>query len=177
MKSVNIKGKNYVMVNERIGYFRENFKGWSLESELVSLTDDSCVIKAIVKDENQRIMATGFAQENRESSMINKTSFVENCETSAWGRALGNLGIGIDDSIASAEEVSMAINRQDRQNSVIGGEYLFTSGKFKGKTIAEADADDEEYLNSLLGWDKLSDVLRKNIEMYLQMKNQKDVEV
>ena len=116
MKTVNIKGKNYVMVNERIKHFRENFKDWSLTSELVSLTDDSCVIKAIVSDENGRVMATGFAQENRESSMINKTSFVENCETSAWGRALGNLGIGIDDSIASAEEVNMAIKKQELQN-------------------------------------------------------------
>jgi hypothetical protein len=172
MKTVNIKGKNYVMVNERIKYFRDNFKDWSLTSELVSLTDDSCVIKAIVSDENGRVMATGFAQENRESSMINKTSFVENCETSAWGRALGNLGIGIDDSIASAEEVDMAIKKQDRQNSIIGGEYLFTSGNFKGKTIAEADAEDGEYLNKLLEWDKLSDILRKNIEAYLKFKKQ-----
>ena len=177
MKTVNIKGKSYVMVNERIGYFRENFKGWSLVSELVTLTDDTCVIKAVVSDETGRVMATGFAQENRESSMINKTSFVENCETSAWGRALGNLGIGIDDSIASAEEVSMAINRQERQNSVIGGDYLFTSGKFKGKTIAEADAEDEEYLPSLLNWDKLGDVLRQNIELYFKMKNQNDVAI
>lgn len=177
MKTVNIKGKNYVMVNERISYFRENFKNWSLTSELVSLTEDSCVIKAVVSDENGRVMATGFAQENRESSMINKTSFVENCETSAWGRALGNLGIGIDDSIASAEEVSMAINRQDRQNSVIGGDYLFTSGNFKGKTIAEADAEDGEYLNKLLKWEKLSDILRQNIELYLKIKNQNDVSI
>ena len=181
MKTVNIKGKNYVMVNERIKYFRDNFKDWSLTSELVTLTDDTCVIKAVVSDENGRVMATGFAQENRESSMINKTSFVENCETSAWGRALGNLGIGIDDSIASAEEVDMAIKKQDRQNSVIGGEYLFTSGNFKGKTIAEADAEDNEYLNKLLEWDKLSDILRKNIEAYLKFKNQindnKDVSI
>lgn len=113
MNSISIKGKSYVMVNERIKYFRENYKGWSLTSELVNLTEDSCVIKAVVTDENGVIKATGFAQEDRTSSMINKTSFVENCETSAWGRALGNLGIGIDDSIASAEEVDMAIKKQE----------------------------------------------------------------
>lgn len=113
MNSISIKGKSYVMVNERIKYFRENYRGWSLTSELVNLTDDSCVIKAVVTDENGVIKATGFAQEDRTSSMINKTSFVENCETSAWGRALGNLGIGIDDSIASAEEVDMAIKKQE----------------------------------------------------------------
>jgi ssDNA-binding Zn-finger/Zn-ribbon topoisomerase 1 len=50
--------------------------------------------------------------------MINKTSFVENCETSAWGRALGNLGIGIDDSIASAEEVDMAIKKQEVEQNL-----------------------------------------------------------
>lgn len=118
MKSVNIKGKNYIMVNERIKYFREKYEGWSLSSEIIHLEDDSCVIKATICDENGVVKATGFAQEDRTSSMINKTSFVENCETSAWGRALGNLGIGIDDSIASAEEVDMAIKKQEVEQSL-----------------------------------------------------------
>ena len=98
MKSVNIKGKNYIMVNERLKHFRANYLGWCLTSEIVSLTEDSCVIKATIVDADGRVVATGFAQEDRTSSMINKTSFVENCETSGWGRALGNLGIGIDDT-------------------------------------------------------------------------------
>lgn len=121
MKSVNIKGKNYVMVNERIIYFRtsEDYKGWSLTSEIITLNDDSCVIKGIVTDDKGIIRATGFAQEDRTSSMINKTSFVENCETSAWGRALGCLGIGINDSIASAEEVDMAIKKQEVEQSLV----------------------------------------------------------
>lgn len=116
MKTVNIKGKNYVMVNERIKHFRtsEEYKGWSLSTEIISLTEDSCVLKAIICDENGVIKATGLAQEDRTSSMINKTSFVENCETSAWGRALGCLGIGIDDSIATAEEVNMAVKKQEK---------------------------------------------------------------
>lgn len=116
MKTVNIKGKNYVMVNERIKHFRtsEEYKGWSLSTEIISLTEDSCVLKAIICDENGVIKATGIAQEDRTSSMINKTSFVENCETSAWGRALGCLGIGIDDSIATAEEVNMAVKKQEQ---------------------------------------------------------------
>jgi hypothetical protein len=118
MKGINIKGKNYIMVNERIKYFRENFEGWSLTSEIISLTEDSCVIKATVCDANGIIKATGFAQEDRTSSMINKTSFVENCETSAWGRALGCLGIGIDESIASAEEVTVAIKKQEFEQTL-----------------------------------------------------------
>ena len=48
----------------------------------------------------------------KSSSNINKTSYVENCETSAVGRALAILGIGIDTSIASANEVEDAIAQQ-----------------------------------------------------------------
>jgi len=114
-KTTNIKGKEYVEVNERIKYFRfsEDYKGWSLSSEVVHLDAESCVIRAEIRDENWVLRATGFAQEDKSSSYINKTSYVENCETSAWGRALANLGIGIDTSIASSNEVSMAIAKQD----------------------------------------------------------------
>ena len=114
-KTTNIKGKEYVEVNERIKYFRlsDDYKGWSLVSEMKHLDDDSCVIRAEIRDENWVLRATGFAQEDKSSSFINKTSYVENCETSAWGRALANLGIGIDTSIASSNEVSMAISKQN----------------------------------------------------------------
>ena len=114
MKSVDIKGKAYVEVNERIKYFRENYKGWSLESDLLSLDNGVCVIKATIRDENGVIKANGLAYEKENSTFINKTSYIENCETSAWGRALGNLGIGIDTAIASAEEVINAVNNQPK---------------------------------------------------------------
>lgn len=115
MKTIKIKGKDYVEVNERLKEFRTNpkYAGYTLESEMVAITEDNCVIKAIIRDENGVLVATGFAQEDRTSSMINKTSYVENCETSAWGRALANLGIGIDTSVASADEVDMAIKKQE----------------------------------------------------------------
>ena len=114
MKTVDIKGKAYVEVNERIKYFRENYKGWSLESDLLSLENGVCVIKATIRDENGVVKANGLAYEKENSTFINKTSYIENCETSAWGRALGNLGIGIDTSIASAEEVINAVNNQPK---------------------------------------------------------------
>lgn len=105
MKTTDIKGKPYVEVNERIKYFRANFKDWALTSEIVSLENGVCVIKATVLNPEGVVKATGYAYEKEGSTFINKTSYIENCETSAWGRALGNLGIGIDTSIASAEEV------------------------------------------------------------------------
>jgi len=115
LKTIIIKGKEYVVVNERIKYFRENYPLWSLESEIIQLTEIFCVIKAIIKDENGRVIANGLAREVKtdEQSFINKTSYVENCETSAWGRALANLAIGVDKSIASAEEVANAIRIQE----------------------------------------------------------------
>ena len=115
LKTVNIKGKEYVEVNTRIKYFRQNFKDWSLTSELVELTNESVLIKAVIKNPEGRIIASGYAQEEKSSSYINKTSYIENCETSAWGRALGNLGIGIDSSVASYEEVRTAIEKQETQ--------------------------------------------------------------
>ena len=115
LKSINIKGKQYVEVNERLRYFRVNFKDWSLESEVVEKTNTSITIKAIIKDAEGRTRATGLAEEVKGSTFINKTSYVENCETSAWGRALGNLGIGIETSVASYEEVANAIKQQDQK--------------------------------------------------------------
>ena len=62
--------------------------------------------------------ASGHAEERRGSSFINKTSYVENCETSAWGRALGNFGIGLDTSVASYDEVANAIKNQTTKAKV-----------------------------------------------------------
>jgi hypothetical protein len=113
-KTTNIKGKEYVEVNERIKYFRnsEQYKGWSLNTDLVDFNNESCIMRAEIRDDQWVLRATGYAQEDKSSSYINKTSYVENCETSAWGRALANLGIGIDTSIASSNEVSMAVAKQ-----------------------------------------------------------------
>jgi len=165
MKTINIKGKDYVMVNERIKEFRNRYQGYKLISEIVSLTEESCIIKASVLDENGIVVATGHAQEDRSSSMINKTSYLENCETSAWGRALGNFGIGIDESIASAEEVDMAIKKQEKmeQSLVIGGKYIFASGKHKGKSIEQVAQEDAEYLDWLIDSDKVGKAIKDNI--------------
>ena len=115
LKTTNIKGKEYVQVNERITALRKlpEYKGYSIETEMVAIDSEMCVMKATIRDSSGAVAATGFAQEDRSASMINKTSYVENCETSAVGRALGFLGIGVESSIATAEEVSLAIAKQE----------------------------------------------------------------
>lgn len=114
-KTTNIRGKQYVEVNERIKYFRqeEQYKNWTIMSEFPALDSEQCVCKATIADASGRVIATGHAHEVQGASNINKTSYVENCETSAIGRALAMLGIGIDTSIASANEVEDAIAKQD----------------------------------------------------------------
>jgi hypothetical protein len=114
-KTTNIRGKQYVEVNERIKFFRqeEQYKNWSLITDFTVLDEAQCVCKASIVDAENRIISVGHAHEVQGSSNINKTSYVENCETSAIGRALAMLGIGIDTSIASANEVSDAIAKQD----------------------------------------------------------------
>ena len=102
--TVKIHGKDYMEVNERLQIFRKDFPGHALVTEIYSMSDDRVVIKATISCE-EKVIATGWAFEDINSSKINKTSFVENCETSAWGRALANFGIGLDTAISSAEEV------------------------------------------------------------------------
>jgi len=113
MKTIDIKGKKYVTVNERLIYFRENFDGYRLVSEIYELTEDRVVMCASIINPEGSIVATGHAYEDKDSTFINKTSFIENAETSAWGRALANYGIGVQESVASADEVVTAIAQKD----------------------------------------------------------------
>lgn len=118
LKTIDVKGKNYVQVNERVKAFRMICPNGCISSEIVSLEDGVVTMKATVTDEDGKILGTGFAQEKETSSFINKTSFIENCETSAVGRALGFAGIGIDGSMASADEVANAMLNQTKNDYI-----------------------------------------------------------
>lgn len=107
--------KQYAMVTERIKAFRSICPAGAIVTEILNDIDGVVTIKATISDENGAIIATGIAQEKESASFINKTSYIENCETSAVGRALGFAGIGIDGSMASAEEVANAMMNQEDQ--------------------------------------------------------------
>lgn len=115
VKKIEVKGKNYTCVAARISAFRELCPVGTISTEILSLADGIVTMKTTITDENGKVLATGMAQEKETSSYINKTSYIENCETSAVGRALGMLGIGSDEQMASAEEVANAINNQSQQ--------------------------------------------------------------
>ena len=118
LKTVNIKGKEYVQVNERVLAFRALYPYGKILNEILFDDGTRCTVKTTVKDGDETI-ATAHATEVREG-MINKTSYLENCETSAVGRALGFLGIGSTSAIASADEVTNAINQQRENEPFIG---------------------------------------------------------
>lgn len=118
INTINIKGKEYATVDSRVEFFRENFQGWTIETTypILDIERGVCVCKAVVKDDQGKIMADGYAHEwqSKPGSMVNKTSYIENAQTSAVGRALGFLGIGINGmGIATAEEVDLAIKHQE----------------------------------------------------------------
>lgn len=109
---------DYITVNERIMEFYERFPMGRIITEIVSLEDGVVVMKASVfrSLEEKEASATGFAYEKEGSSFINKTSFIENCETSATGRAIANLGLSVRKSVASREEVENAKLQQEVLN-------------------------------------------------------------
>lgn len=112
IRTTNIKGKEYAEVNQRIKAFRMCYPMGYIRTELLSVQDGVCIMRAEVGI-GENILGTGTAYEKETSSYINKTSYIENCETSAVGRALGMAGFGIDTSVASYEEVSNAIAQQE----------------------------------------------------------------
>lgn len=119
LESIPVKGKNYVQVNTRVKAFRSVCPDGKIETEIIALEDGVVTIKATISDENGKVLSTGIAQEKESGSFINKTSYVENCETSAVGRALGFLGIGSDESMASAEELANALLNQEKAKEYI----------------------------------------------------------
>ena len=118
LASMDIKGKDYIPVNERIKAFRFIYPRGQIITEIIGLEDGICTMKASVYDNEGKLLATGHAQEKEEASFINKTSYIENCETSCIGRALGMVGIGLDSSVASYEEVANAMRNQEAEPKV-----------------------------------------------------------
>ena len=140
MKTINIRGKEYVTVNERLKEFRNNFKDYALITEIVELGADYATVKASIIDNNGITRATGFAREVVAKSPINKFAFLENCETSAMGRALGNFGIGIDDAICTAEELLVKMSQENKADDSDFAKEAASAKTAQTKAINKAKA-------------------------------------
>ena len=174
-KTTNIRGKQYVEVNERIKFFRqeEEYKNWTISTEFTALDSEMCVCKAVIADKNQRVVASGHAHEERSGSHINKTSYVENCETSAIGRALAMMGIGIDTSIASANEVTEAIAKQESDASLSSSKPAKATpskGAAKSTRSTKAAAKDPELMSKAIDYIKSQADKRKAFDFFMSKK-------
>lgn len=110
-RAIDIKGKQYVLVSDRVNYLAENHEGEYAISTDVTFYEQSkmWVVRATL--EYMGKIYNGHAQEIIGDGYINKTSALENAETSAVGRACAMAGIGVIDSIASVDEINKASAR------------------------------------------------------------------
>lgn len=175
IKTTDIKGKSYAEVCQRIKAFRMLFPEGFIRTEVVSNENGVCVMKAQVGyyEPTQHefpkpiILGEGTAYEKEDSSFINKTSYIENCETSAVGRALGMAGFGIDVSVASAEEVQNAILNQTKATKITKTQAESIRTTIKNNP----DKMTEEGLCKYFKVSKIEDMTTENLQTFLRMIN------
>jgi len=158
---IKIHGNDYETVAHRLARFRKDHPtGW-IECSIIQDDSKVIVMRASIGFEDDVLIATGHAEEVRGSSNINKTSALENCETSAIGRALAAAGYESGGSIASADEVQVAVARQAYETSVKKTakklkkekEPRVTANQLEAlSTLLEAHDNSEGYLNEILSW-------------------------
>ena len=112
---------DYASVDERLPLFWKDCPRGRIVTELVVDDGTRIVVKAeLYADiEDPVPTTTGYAEEVRGSSMVNKTSAMENCETSAIGRSLSNYQYQGAKKRASLEEV-VKVYRQGGELSATG---------------------------------------------------------
>ena len=174
IETTDIKGKEYAEVNQRVKAFRMLCPSGCIMTELLSNENGVCIIQASVFDEAGNLLGTGTAYEKEGSTFINKTSYIENCETSAVGRALGMAGFGIDVAIRSAEEEANAEIQQEILKTEDIAKQKITEVKVKAllqrcetdgvdvlklcelyKVKALEDLTEKKYANINEHWDKI----------------------
>ena len=144
---VKIHGKDYKTVAERVTEFHNDHKDKkSIITEIIQFKDGIVVVKAVIKIGED--VFCGHAYEDVGSSPINTTSALENCETSAIGRALASAGY-LGSEFASADELVGALNKQKtpykaKKEDLSGDGWReqpigFKSGKNQGKSYKEVD--------------------------------------
>ena len=142
LATVDIKGKPYVEVKTRVQWFRKNIENGCIETEILHFDKESIMCKTKIHV-NGALVATGMAHEDKNASAVNKTSFVECCETSSVGRALGMMGIGIESSVDTAGTVKAAIAQQEaseRHDELM----RYKAESLSSKLMMAIEADDEE---------------------------------
>lgn len=116
---VNMRGREYKTVALRVSEFRTDYpisEGWGIKTGWLVNDTERVVFRAAIVDPDGREVAVGFAEEYRSTRGVNSTSALENCETSAIGRALAAAGYA-GQEYASADELAGALTKQREKQS------------------------------------------------------------
>lgn len=162
IKMLPLGKKDYAMVSERVTAFRKLFPEGFIKTEIIANDGKNVLMQARVGyylDDHltEHILATGYAQETQGRGMVNGTSWIENCETGAVGRALGMIGLGLNSGlICSAEELANAVVGQQQ----IEDEWKQKKADIEAKKLAELDkkpakkdaASDVKTVDTVPGW-------------------------
>jgi len=156
-KTINIQGKKYVMVKDRLIYFNEQYPKGTIETKLLSEpTNDLVIMKARVWPDCEQLNHhfDGTSQAIVGGKGVNMTSALENAETSAVGRALAMMGIGVLDSVASGDEINKALTTNTPR--------LVTQKQVAYLRNVAGEIIDSEDLEEINGW--LEQILKMNPE-------------
>lgn len=97
---LDIQGKDYMPVPYRVIWFREKHPDWSIETDVLRVTDDYALVKAVIKNEQGRIIAMG----HQDCLKKDFPDYTAKAETSAIGRALGYAGFGTAQALEDLDE-------------------------------------------------------------------------
>ena len=113
-----VHGKDYAEVKEKVRAFRRVFPEGSIATKIIEVDENHCIFKASIFNENGSLLAEGHAQETYATTNF-KDSMLEIAETSAIGRALGVLGIGIKGGIDSADTMRRVADKEETKNKML----------------------------------------------------------
>lgn len=154
-RAIQIKGKDYVQVKDRIVYLADEIKDYSIISDYEFYPEQRLwVVKSTLTIGDNTYVGLAQEVESDDYRQVNATSALENCQTSAIGRACAMAGIGVLDSIASVDEMNKATNRVQynktpRRASIKQIELLVNKVKWG---LKEYDKDETiRFLDGVLG--------------------------
>lgn len=177
IKKIDFKGKPYAIVSERVKAFRTMCPNGTIKTEIVNIANageknEVVTIRCIIEDDG-KVIATGMAQETKGAGYVNGTSHIENCETSAVGRALGFVGLGAD-NISSADELANALAQQNKMQEVKPGqdlskEYATDAQIEKIKKIAGSlSVETKKKLMAEFKINKIDNLLKSDANKFIQ---------
>lgn len=184
-KAIDIKGKKYVLVSDRVLYFNETYPNGSIVTQrIIGENPEIEIVKATVTPDctHPERYFTGYSQAKRWDWFINKTSALENAETSATWRALAFMWIGVIDSIASVDEINKAENTAKTQTKKaekkLAEEWPFTDETWYDKALKWTKfmtecLDELDFMKKIKArvkeiWETMSDEQEKNLRIAYQ---------